>query len=854
MEHIGLMNKTWRPGSNTWRCTSVPPERRASLVQYHTDEELRGVMMAMHIQETDDFDGLKSALFEAFGVRTGSERFSAELFRRKQQRSESVRVYAGHLRWLFPKVFPGLSGAADKILLQQFKAGLSADAVKTAVLQSRTDSFAEAIEGAAREECVWKELTTLKVSASLVKADADQEDLQPAVEVREATAATVTTRKEVGKELAEVVWQLKELRMTGIPAVAKAAPPPQRRWREKIKLGGLVTVQHTVLWVKELSHKILLGWDFMRYRGCTPDPTAGCLRMQQGDIPFGKSHTVAPVKAESLRPDRTARSRAGKRDTPHHSHRRRQASELLPKADCPPPANTDGIPAERNVEARRRGDVKQPLGVPYFLVKKKDGLCRFCVDYQLTRRAVVFDPRPTSGYRQVEVEKQEQEKTAFITPYGLYQFKVIPFGLCNALATFQKLMETALRCLVGSKGLVYLDDIIAFGRTAEEHTTRLREVLRRLREVALKEKPQKCRLMKRKVAYLGHIISEKGIAKDPSKTSSVREWPTPTCVTELRPFLKLASYYRKFVHGFANIAAPLHRLLEKRAGWDWSKACQSAFDALKGHLTSAPILAYPEFHRQFTVDVDVRGDGLGAVLSQREGKTESCGVRKSHADQGRTSVLRGSERNVRLCMGPARVLARWTSKWNTEPDACTATPTHYLAPVVHSVDGLQRTVVGRPADRSRNQTTAAVVVWRELAGGMSPECSRDMHMLWQQRRSWLEENGLIWRYRRGLTAEEGAKQVLVPRALRNDVMQSMHDSRYAGHLGERQTLAREERPDEEQLKNKVLVEKYIAYFGAPDYLHNDQGRSFEESVMMEMCRLFGIRKTRSSPYYPQGIG
>ncbi|KRX27221.1 Retrovirus-related Pol polyprotein from transposon [Trichinella nelsoni] len=183
-------------------------------------------------------------------------------------------------------------------------------------------------------------------------------------------------------------------------------------------------------------------------------------------------------------------------------------------------------------------------------------------------------------------------------------------------------METALRDLVGSKGLVYLDDIIAFGRTAEEHTTRLREVLRRLREVGLKLKPQKCRLIKRKVAYLGHIISEKGIAKDLSKASSVREWPTPTCVTELRQFLGLASYYRKFVNGFANIAAPLHRLLEKRAGWDWSKACQSAFDALKYHLTSAPILAYLEFHRQFTVDVDVRRDGLGAVLSHRKGKTE----------------------------------------------------------------------------------------------------------------------------------------------------------------------------------------------------------------------------------------
>ncbi|KRZ82080.1 Pro-Pol polyprotein [Trichinella sp. T8] len=170
-----------------------------------------------------------------------------------------------------------------------------------------------------------------------------------------------------------------------------------------------------------------------------------------------------------------------------------------------------------------------------------------------------------------------------------------------------------------------------------------------------------------------------------------------------------------------------------------------------------------------------------------------------------------------------------------------------------------------------------------------------MHVLWQQRRNWLEEDGLIWRYRRGLMAEERAKQVLVPRTLRNEVMQSMHDSRYAGHVGERQTLARvmtaeyplqrvgvdilgplERTSSGNQyvlvltdcltkwtaaflLTNmeagtvaKVLVQKCIAYFGAPDYLHSDQGRSFEASVVMEMSRLFGIKKTRYSPYHPQG--
>ncbi|KRX53637.1 Retrovirus-related Pol polyprotein from transposon 17.6 [Trichinella sp. T9] len=286
----------------------------------------------------------------------------------------------------------------------------------------------------------------------------------------------------------------------------------------------------------------------------------------------------------------------------------------------------------------------QFMGVPNSAVNKKDGSCRFCVDYRQLNNVTQKDSHPlpriddtldalsgaqwfstldlASGYWQVETETRDREKTAFTTPYGLYQFKVMPFGLCNAPATFQRLMETSLRGLVGSKCLVYLDDVIVFGRTAEEHTARLQEVLDRLRKVGLKVKPEKCQLMKRKVAYLGHIISEKGIATDPSKTRAVKEWQAPSCVSELRQFLGLASYYRKFVNGFASIAAPLHRLLEGDADWKWTEDCQVAFDALKHQLTSAPILAYPDFRRRFLVDVDASGDGLGAVLSQKNGSKE----------------------------------------------------------------------------------------------------------------------------------------------------------------------------------------------------------------------------------------
>ncbi|KRX62384.1 hypothetical protein T09_2522 [Trichinella sp. T9] len=176
---------------------------------YHTDAVVRSIMRAMDVQETDDYDALKSALFEAFGVRTGPERFSAEF---SGENSNGA--------------FPEMSGSADKNLLQQFKAELSTDTIKAAVFRSGTDSFAEAIEFVAQEERVWRDFTTLKASVSSVKTDAD----------KEATAAPVKTRKEVGKELAELVRQLKELLMMDIPAAAKRAPPQRRMTPDRMPL------------------------------------------------------------------------------------------------------------------------------------------------------------------------------------------------------------------------------------------------------------------------------------------------------------------------------------------------------------------------------------------------------------------------------------------------------------------------------------------------------------------------------------------------------------------------------------------------------------------------------------------
>ncbi|KRY07689.1 hypothetical protein T12_5207 [Trichinella patagoniensis] len=222
----------------------IAQERRAALVQYHTDAEVRSIMRAMDVQETDDFDGLNSSLFEAFRVRTGLERFFTEFFRRKQQRSECSRVLAGHLRRLFAKAFPEMSESADKILLQQFKEGLSTEAVKTAVLRSEMDNFAEAVEVAVKEERVVRELTTLEARVASVKTVLEL--LEPtAGRVTEAAATAVTTHKEVEDDLAEVLRQIKEVLTDNTLAGTKRPPPRPRREPERRgdrlcwKCGGL---------------------------------------------------------------------------------------------------------------------------------------------------------------------------------------------------------------------------------------------------------------------------------------------------------------------------------------------------------------------------------------------------------------------------------------------------------------------------------------------------------------------------------------------------------------------------------------------------------------------------------------
>ena len=288
---------------------------------------------------------------------------------------------------------------------------------------------------------------------------------------------------------------------------------------------------------------------------------------------------------------------------------------------------------------------QSPFASPVVIVRKKDGSIRLCVDYRKLNSRTVRDAYPlprieealdvlgnakyftcldlTSGYLQVRMAEKDQPKTAFTTPMGLFEFTRMPFGLVNAPATFQRLMSTVFSDMNFESVLLYLDDIIIYSSTIEEHISRLEEVFQRLRRHNLKLKPSKCHFLKSSVQYLGHIVSAEGITTNPEKVAAVENWPTPKSKKDVRSFLGITGYYRKFIHNYAKIANPLFKLIGGKRGYKdppfiWSDQCEVAFRSLISKLTSTPVLAYADYTLPFVVQTDASLEGLGAVLTQQQ--------------------------------------------------------------------------------------------------------------------------------------------------------------------------------------------------------------------------------------------
>ena len=438
----------------------------------------------------------------------------------------------------------------------------------------------------------------------------------------------------------------------------------------------------------------------------------------------------------------------------------------------------------------------------------------------------------------------DREKTAFSTPDGHFQFTVLPFGLCNGPSSFQRLMAVTLSGLQWQTCLVYIDDVIVFSNTFDEHLLRLEEVFCRLSQSNLRLKPSKCFLFKQEVEFLGHIVTPHGVGTDPTKVAKVVDWPAPTSTQEVRSFLGFCGYYRRFIKNFSLVAAPLYSLTREKSAFDWCTQCEAAFQLLKCRLSGAPVLAYPQFGENappFVVDVDACGTGLGAVLSQ-----DSEGLERPIAYASRVlseterrypswksemlalvwairhfrCYLLGSKFTVRTdhrslefwrtFKEPSAILARWhellseydftvqyrAGRKHGNADGLSRQPA--LISVVEQESALpapfvQRREWGSQDWRDAQHKDPDLVRFREwLEADPRPDCidltgaSSDLHMYWRGRQQFFLREGVVTRrWDDPCPSKPSRELIVVPVKLRKDVLAEFHDC--CGHQGSHRT-------------------------------------------------------------------
>ncbi|KAD5961022.1 hypothetical protein E3N88_12495 [Mikania micrantha] len=280
-----------------------------------------------------------------------------------------------------------------------------------------------------------------------------------------------------------------------------------------------------------------------------------------------------------------------------------------------------------------------PFSSPVLLVKKKDNSCRMCVDYRALNKITIPDKYPIpnidelldelygaaifskldlrSGYYQIRVNPKDVEKTAFKTHSGHYEFKVMPFGLTNAPSTFQSVMNDLFRPFLRRFILVFFDDILVYSPSMETHVYHLSQALDLLHSNRFFVKLSKCCFGQTQVSFLGHLLTADGVHVENEKIASIQSWPIPKSVKEVRGFLELTGYYRRFVRNYGTLARPLKDLTKKDA-FLWNDTALAAFQALKDALMSTPIIKLPDFSKPFIVECDASSDGIGAILSQEE--------------------------------------------------------------------------------------------------------------------------------------------------------------------------------------------------------------------------------------------
>ena len=539
--------------------------------------------------------------------------------------------------------------------------------------------------------------------------------------------------------------------------------------------------------------------------------------------------------------------------------------------------STTGCPVKvppRRIPAHYREEVKQqlqdmlnqgiiqesssPWMAPAVYVPKKSGEIRLCVDYRELNKKTTKDAYPLPlpdevqdrlegstmfstldlqcGYWQMPVNPDDRAKTAFCPGpgMGLFEFTRMPFGLTGAPSSFQRLMDKLFRDIPFVT--TYIDDVLVHSKTEELHMQHLHEVFRRLKEAGLTLRGKKCHIGRTEVPYLGHVFSATGMAPDQEKVRVVREWPVPSDVTEVRRFLGLASYYRRYIHQFSDIAAPLHSLTQKGVPFVWTPECQTAFTTLKEKLTQAPILVYPRFDSEalpFVLQTDASSVGVGAVLEQG-GKVVAYASRTLTKSERQYSVIQreclatvyGMKQFRHYLLGRSFTLVtdhaplQWLSaqkmegllcRWSLAIQEYDFTMLYRKGSLNTNADALSRCVNPEAVSAStqiQTRHTKEELITAQQNDPVVRELSQALHQnsakptksgewgqspLIRYRQLWpqltLVEGIVCRKYTPGPT-KDLITVPIIPDSLRQKVLYHCHDSPTAGHQGIDKTLER----------------------------------------------------------------
>ncbi|UYV72103.1 hypothetical protein LAZ67_9001818 [Cordylochernes scorpioides] len=470
---------------------------------------------------------------------------------------------------------------------------------------------------------------------------------------------------------------------------------------------------------------------------------------------------------------------------------------------------------------------ESPWSSPVILVRKKDGTWRFCVDYRrlnkITKKDVYPLPRIDdaldslagssyfstmdlrSGYWQIEVDEKDREKTAFITPDGLYEFQVMPFGLCNAPATFERMIDSVLGSLKWNMCLCYLDDIVVYAPTFEEHLRRLQLVLNCIQKAGLSLNHKKCLFGSRRIKILGHLVDANGIHPDPDKVEAVSKFPRPRNISELRSFLGLCSYYRRFIENFADKARSLHDLLKTEKQFYWDAAQEKAFEVLKTALISEPVLGHFDESADTHLHTDASGHGIGAVLLQIQGGKERP---IAYASRSLTKAENNYSTTEKECLAVVWSISKFRPYLFGRPFTV-VTDHHSLCWLVGQKDPSGRlarwalklqefdvTVIYKSGRKHKdadclsrspleNDPPSAVMSLTnvDIEQTKDPDLAKIIDNLnsGYTRKEFSIIDGIL--YKKNYSTTGRPWLMMIPKHLRSEVMADLHDAPTAGHLG-----------------------------------------------------------------------